>query len=90
MIESGHGMPKNNRLRSAMNKPTEITAISPVPLNDLGLSTVDSWCELKRHNGTVMGFNVKKASIAARLRACVRLLCYLSKASAIVGVSLLA
>lgn len=52
----------------------------------LGLFTVESWREFKRHGGAVMGFNEKKRSAASRLQPGDRILCYLSKVSAFVGV----
>ncbi len=51
----------------------------------VGVFTVESWREFKRHGGRVMGFNAKKAGAAARLRPGDRILCYLSKVSAFVG-----
>ena len=51
----------------------------------VGVFTVESWREFKRHGGRVMGFNEKKAAAAARLRPGDRILCYLSKVSAFVG-----
>ena len=33
----------------------------------LGLFTVESWREFKRHGGQVMGFNEKKATTVGRL-----------------------
>ena len=52
----------------------------------LGLFTVESWREFKRHGGQVMGFNDKKSKTVARLQPGDRILCYLSKVSAFVGV----
>lgn len=52
----------------------------------LGLFTVESWREFKRHGGQVMGFNEKKSRAVARLQPGDRILCYLSKVSAFVGV----
>ena len=52
----------------------------------LGLFTVESWREFKRHGGKIMGFNEKKAKTVARLQPGDRILCYLSKVSAFVGV----
>lgn len=52
----------------------------------LGLFTVESWREFKRHGGTVMGFTEKKRAAAARLKPGDQILCYLSKVSAFVGV----
>ncbi|MEK9775481.1 MAG: hypothetical protein VW339_04955 [Quisquiliibacterium sp.] len=51
----------------------------------VGVFTVESWREFKRHGARLMGFNEKKASAAARLRPGDRILCYLSKVSAFVG-----
>jgi hypothetical protein len=51
----------------------------------VGVFTVESWREFKRHGGCVMGFNEKKAAAAARLNPGDRILCYLSKVSAFVG-----
>ncbi len=56
------------------------------PLFFLGLFTVESWREFKRHGGQVMGFNEKKSKTVARLQPGDRILCYLSKVSAFVGV----
>ncbi len=56
------------------------------PVFFLGLFTVESWREFKRHGGEVMGFNEKKAKTVARLQPGDRILCYLSKVSAFVGV----
>jgi hypothetical protein len=50
------------------------------------LFTVESWREFKRHGGDVMGFTERKAAMAAKLRVGDRLLCYLSKVSAFVGI----
>lgn len=52
----------------------------------LGLFTVESWREFKRHGGQVKGFNEKKSKTVGRLQLGDRVLCYLSKASAFVGV----
>ena len=52
----------------------------------LGLFTVESWREFKRHGGQVMGFNEKKSKTVARLQPGDRILCYLSKVSVFVGV----
>ena len=38
------------------------------PTNYLGLFTVESWREFKRHGEAVMGFTAKKASAAAKLQ----------------------
>jgi hypothetical protein len=56
------------------------------PQTYLGLFTVESWREFKRHGGKVMGFNEKKAMTVARLQPGDRILCYLSKVSAFVAV----
>ncbi|MDA8590773.1 hypothetical protein N9L12_06230, partial [Luminiphilus sp.] len=61
--------------------------VSKAPQNSyLGLFTVESWREFKRHGGEIMGFNEKKVKIAARLNPGDRILCYLTKVSAFVGV----
>lgn len=52
----------------------------------LGLFTVDSWREFKANGGTVMGFNEKKAPMAARLKTGDRIICYLSKVSAFIAI----
>jgi hypothetical protein len=52
----------------------------------VGLFTIESWREFKRHGGIVMGFTDKKWKAAVRLRPGDRILCYLSKVSAFVGV----
>lgn len=52
----------------------------------LGLFTVDSWQEFRRHGGKVMGFTEGKAKVAARLQPGDRILCYLTKVSAFIGV----
>lgn len=52
----------------------------------LGLFTVESWREFKRHGGEVMGFTDKKKGMAARLNVGDRLLCYVSKVSVFVAV----
>ena len=52
----------------------------------LGLFTVESWREFKRNGGQMMGFNLNKARAAAELKAGDRILCYLTKVSAFVGV----
>jgi hypothetical protein len=57
-----------------------------LPKHYLGLFTVDSWREFKRHGGKIMGFNEKKASTVAKLAPGDRILCYLSKVSTFVGV----
>jgi hypothetical protein len=78
-----------------MNPRATITASSvkdglPRPVREpvffLGLFTVESWREFKRHGGQVMGFNEKKSKTVARLQPGDRILCYLSKVSAFVGV----
>jgi hypothetical protein len=56
------------------------------PANYLGLFTVESWREFRRHGGSVMGFTEKKRLAASRLNPGDRVLCYLSKVSAFVGV----
>ena len=63
-----------------------ITADASRQLVDyLGVFSVESWREFKRHGATVMGFNEKKLGIASRLMPGDRILCYLSKVSAFVG-----
>jgi hypothetical protein len=52
----------------------------------LGLFTVDSWREFQRHGARLMGFNENKRTAAAGLQLGDRILCYLSKVSAFVGV----
>lgn len=52
----------------------------------LGLFTIESWREFKRHGGEVMGFTPNKAAAAARLQSGDLILCYLTKVSAFVGV----
>jgi len=52
----------------------------------LGLFTVESWREFKRNGGHLMGFNEKKSKAAARMQPGDRILCYLSKVSAFVGI----
>ena len=77
-----------------MNPRATITASvkdgRPQPVREpvffLGLFTVESWREFKRHGGQVMGFNEKKSKTVARLQPGDRILCYLSKVSAFVGV----
>lgn len=56
-----------------------------IPDDYLGVFTVESWREFKRHGATVMGFNEKKSAIASRLLPGDRILCYLSKVSSFVG-----
>ena len=56
------------------------------PKDYVGLFTVESWREFKRHGGEVMGFTDKKVQAAARLQPGDRILCYLTKVSAFVGV----
>ena len=56
------------------------------PTNYLGLFTVESWREFKRHGGEVMGFTANKSSAAAKLQTGDLILCYLTKVSAFVGV----
>ncbi len=72
-------------LRAAM-QGTRAVAEAPAAVRYfIGLFTVESWREFKRHGGEVMGFNEKKAAAAARLQPGDRILCYLSKVSAFVG-----
>jgi hypothetical protein len=61
-------------------------SVAHQPANYLGLFTVESWREFKRHGGEVMGFTAKKASAAAKLQTGDLILCYLTKVSAFVGV----
>ena len=51
----------------------------------LGLFTVESWREFKRHGGQVMGFNENKANTVAKLLPGDVILCYLTKVSAFIG-----
>jgi hypothetical protein len=69
------------------NEPAGFTteSMQVAPQSYLGVFTVESWREFKRHGGAVMGFNEKKAGIAGRLAVGDRILCYLSKVSAFVG-----
>ncbi len=52
----------------------------------VGLFTVDSWQEFLAHGGNIMGFQENKASSVHRLRHGDRLLAYLTRVSAFVGV----
>ena len=52
----------------------------------LGLFTVESWREFKRNGAGLMGFNENKAKVAATLKPGDRLICYLTKVSAFIGV----
>jgi hypothetical protein len=52
----------------------------------LGLFTIDSWREFKRNGGKIMGFNEKKAHAAQQLVLGDKILCYLTKVSAFIGV----
>jgi hypothetical protein len=61
-------------------------SVAHSPSHYLGLFTVESWREFKRHGGEVMGFTSKKASAAAKLQTDDLILCYLTKVSAFVGV----
>ncbi len=56
------------------------------PPSFLGLFTVESWREFKNNGGSVMGFTDKKWATASRLKSGDRILCYLTKVSAFVGV----
>ena len=61
--------------------------MSQKPSQDyLGLFTVDSWQEFRRHGGKVMGFTEGKAKAAAKLQPGDLILCYLTKVSAFIGV----
>ena len=64
----------------------ELNIKSQIPKHYLGLFTVDSWREFLSHGGEVMGFNEKKATTVSKLSPGDRILCYLSKVSAFVGV----
>ncbi len=55
------------------------------PQDYLGVFSVESWREFKRHGGLVMGFNEKKVGMVGRMAVGDRILCYLSKVSAFVG-----
>ena len=57
-----------------------------LPRHFLGLFTVESWREFKRNGGEVMGFNEKKIHAAGQLRIGDKILCYLTKVSAFIGV----
>ena len=57
-----------------------------LPRYFLGLFTVDSWREFKLNGGKVMGFNEKKARAAGQLKVGDKILCYLTKVSAFIGV----
>ena len=57
-----------------------------LPRYFLGLFTVDSWREFKRNGGKITGFNEKKAHAAQQLVLGDKILCYLTKVSAFIGV----
>lgn len=73
--------------RSGNGGQTSITTekVRP-PSFYLGLFTVESWREFKRHGGQLMGFNHNKAKTVERLNPGDRILCYLTKVSNFVGV----
>ena len=52
----------------------------------LGLFTVESWREFKRHGSTVMGFNENKKIIVSKLKVGDIIICYLTKVSSFVAV----
>lgn len=72
--------------RKTANKSTKTGPAHSLKTTYVVLFTVESWREFKRHGGDVMGFTERKATMAARLRVGDRLLCYLSKVSAFVGI----
>jgi hypothetical protein len=74
------------RTPGELSQATTEVAAEPAARYFLGVFTVESWREFKRHGGQVMGFTDKKAAAAARLRPGDRILCYLSKVSAFIGV----
>lgn len=57
-----------------------------IPRYFLGLFTVDSWREFKNNGGKIMGFNEKKTKAAQQLVPGDKVLCYLTKVSAFIGV----
>jgi hypothetical protein len=65
---------------SVQNKNKEAIAARK-PNYYLGLFTVESWREFKRHGGQVMGFNENKAKTVAKLLPGDVVLCYLTKVS---------
>jgi hypothetical protein len=56
------------------------------PTSYLGLFTVESWREFLRNGGSTMGFNSGKLSAVQKLRPGDRILCYLTKVSAFIGI----
>jgi hypothetical protein len=72
-------------LRDVLQSPGAVAEAPAAVRYFIGLFTVESWREFKRHGGQVMGFNEKKAAAAARLQPGDRILCYLSKVSTFVG-----
>jgi hypothetical protein len=76
---------------SRVSKPPKTEPLENViqvrpPSFFLGLFTVESWREFKRHGGHVMGFNQNKSKTVARLQPGDIILCYLSKVSNFVGI----
>ena len=69
---------------SVQNKNKEAIAARK-PNYYLGLFTVESWREFKRHGGQVMGFNENKAKTVAKLLPGDVVLCYLTRVSAFIG-----
>ena len=57
-----------------------------MPKYYIGLFTVESWREFKRHGSEVMGFNKKKSNIVSKLLPGDVIICYLTKVSAFVAV----
>ena len=57
-----------------------------MPKHYIGLFTVESWREFKRHGSEVMGFNEKKSNIVSKLLPGDVIICYLTKVSAFVAV----
>jgi hypothetical protein len=72
--------------RTHLNSATSRTLSRKSPPSFLGLFTVESWREFKSNGGSVMGFTDKKWATASRLKPGDRILCYLTKVSAFVGV----
>lgn len=68
------------------NTENQLPRVARSPRYFLGLFTVESWREFKRHGGEVMGFNEKKTKTVARLLPGDHILCYLSKVSAFIGI----
>lgn len=69
-----------------MTEPNATNSSSPSQDYYIGIFTVESWREFKRSGGQVMGFNANKAKMVSRLKPGDRILCYLSKVSAFIGV----